>query len=46
MVFARIPCDMISVDAEDALGIPVEGLRHDVTSTRLDLTGRPVGEIY
>ncbi|CAN0445751.1 unnamed protein product, partial [Scytosiphon promiscuus] len=42
VVFARIPCDLLSVDAEDALGIPLEGLRNDVTSTRLGLDGRPV----
>ncbi|CAM9341257.1 unnamed protein product [Scytosiphon promiscuus] len=44
VVFARIPCDLLSVDAEDALGIPLEGLRNDVTSTRLDLDGRPVDD--
>ncbi|CAM9207679.1 unnamed protein product [Hapterophycus canaliculatus] len=44
LVFARIPCELLSVDAEDALGIPLEGLRHDVTSTRLNLDGRPVDD--
>lgn len=44
MVFARIPCALLSLDAEDAVGIPQEDLRHDVTRTRLDLDGRPLGE--
>eukprot|EP00904_Undaria_pinnatifida_P008970 jgi/Undpi1/5202/HiC_scaffold_2.g00484.m1 len=40
LVFARIPCAMISLDAEDASGIPQSNLRHDVIRTRLDLEGR------
>lgn len=43
MVFSRIPCSLLSLDAEDALGIPQENLQHDVTRTRLDLDGRPLG---
>lgn len=44
VVFARIPCGFLSLDAEDALGIPQEDLRHDVTRTRLDSIGRALGE--
>lgn len=43
-MFSRIPCSLLSLDAEDALGIPQENLRHDVIRTRLDLDGRPLGE--
>eukprot|EP00903_Cladosiphon_okamuranus_P021822 g20066.t1 len=44
VVFSRIPCGLLSLDAEDSLGIPIpeENLRHDVTRTRLDLSGRPL----
>ncbi|CAM9961099.1 unnamed protein product [Pylaiella littoralis] len=42
VVFARIPCALLSIDAEDSLGIPQENLRHDVTRTRLAQDGRPL----
>ncbi|CAN0109434.1 unnamed protein product [Ectocarpus sp. 6 AP-2014] len=44
VVFSRIPCGFLSLDAEDALGIPQEDLRHDVTRTRLDSVGRALDD--
>lgn len=44
MEFPRIPCGLISLDVEDASGIPQTGVTNDVTRMRLDSRGRPRGE--
>lgn len=44
MVFSRIPCSYISLDAEDSTGSPQKNVVHEVTRTRLDLDGVPIGK--
>ncbi|CAN0187037.1 unnamed protein product [Discosporangium mesarthrocarpum] len=42
VVFPRISCSMISIDAEDSTGIPQPDVEHHLVKIRLDAKGEPL----